>query len=100
MAMERLRSTLTKGNLWLYILSLLTESPAYPGEIKENVESKYGFSPATITFYSVLYRLRREGLVKKSSDDFRAKYRITEKGKDELSRGRNFIEKVLRQTAA
>ena len=100
MALERLRSTLTKGNLWLYVLTLLLDSPARPGEIKDSVKSKYGFSPATITFYSVLYRLRRQGLVKKSSDDFRARYEITEKGKTELTKGREFIEKILRQTTA
>jgi len=99
-ALEHLRSALTKGNLWLYVLSVLAESPANPTEIKHDVKAKYGFSPATITFYTVLYRLRREGLVKKSSDDFRAKYQITAKGKEELFRGRNFIEMVLKQTAS
>jgi len=100
MALERLRTTLTKGNLWLYVLALLTASPARPGDIKEGVKSRYGFSPATITFYSVLYRLRREGLVKKSSEDFRAKYEITERGRTELAKGREFMEKILRQTKA
>ena len=82
------------------MLSVLAESPAHPGEIKRDVRIRYGFSPATITFYTVLYRLRREGLVKRSSDDFRARYEITGRGKDELSRGRDLIQMVLRQTAS
>jgi len=100
LALDRLRTTLTKGNLWLYVLKLLSDSPATPGEIKDGVNSRYAFSPATITFYSVLYKLRREGLVKKSSDEFRTKYEITERGREELSKGRNFLERVLRETSS
>ena len=84
MAYRHLRSTLTRGNLWIYILSELRKGDATPGALRSQVQKVHGFSPAAITFYSVLYRLRREGLAKKSSDSFRSPYGITSKGREEL----------------
>ncbi len=48
--------------------------------MEREVESNFGFSPAKITFYTVLYKLRREGLVGKTTESFRSKYGITERG--------------------
>ena len=84
MALEHLRHTLTKGNLWLYILSELAKGDATPAELRVRVVRRHGFSPAVITFYSVLYKLRKEGLVVKASGKFRSAYSITQKGKAEL----------------
>lgn len=94
MAYEHLRDSLTRGNLWLYILSTLEKSRASPGEIRKTVRKDFGFSPAAITFYSVLYRLRREGLVRKATDDFRSSYEITGRGKEELERARRLLQDV------
>ncbi len=94
MAYEHLRDSLTKGNLWLYILAALSETPRTPVELRAMVKDRHGFSPATITFYSVLYKLRREGLVRRSSEAFRSSYEITSKGRGELSKGRAFIARV------
>ena len=94
MALEHLRTSLTKGNLWLYILSELQLGDATPGEIRSRVLGKNGFAPAAITFYSVIYRLRREGLVKRSSDSFRSAYAITPKGRDELLRAMSYLGEV------
>lgn len=94
MAFEHLRGSLTKGNLWLYILSELARGDASPGEIRRKVEGRHGFVPAPITFYAVTYRLAREGLVRRSSDEFRSKYSITPKGKSELSRAIEYLESV------
>lgn len=94
LALEHLRTSLTKGNLWLYILSELQLSDATPGELRLRVLDKRGFAPAAITFYSVIYRLRREGLVKRSSNSFRSAYVITPKGKDELLRAMSYLGEV------
>ncbi|MDV3278633.1 MAG: PadR family transcriptional regulator [Nitrososphaerales archaeon] len=94
MAYERLRESLTRGNLWLYILTTLEGSDASPGEVRERVRERFGFSAAGITFYSVLYRLRREGLVRKASGEFRSTYEITGKGREELERARRLIKEV------
>jgi DNA-binding PadR family transcriptional regulator len=94
LALEHLRTSLTKGNLWLYILSELQLGNATPSEIRSRVLDKRGFAPAAITFYSVIYKLRREGLVKRSSDSFRSAYAITPKGRDELLRAMSFLGEV------
>ena len=91
MAYDRLRDALTRGNLWLYILAALEEGPATPVELKSFVGSRHGFEPATITFYSVLYKLRREGLVRKSSSAYRSTYEITHRGTQEMARGRELL---------
>jgi PadR family transcriptional regulator len=84
MAYRHLEDSLTKGNLWMYVLSALSEGPASPSEVRRKVTAAYGFSPASITFYSVVYRLRKQGLVRKVTDDFRAKYVVTGEGRREL----------------
>lgn len=95
MALEHLRETLTKGNLWLYVLSVLEcRESASPGEVKRAVEKAYGFSPATITFYTVLYKLRREGLVQRASREFRSGYSITPRGVAELEKARRMLDEV------
>jgi len=94
LAYHHLEESLTKGNLWFYILAVLEEGEASPNSIKAAVTRRYGFSPATITFYSVLYRLRREGLVRRSAETFRTDYVITERGSGELARARALLERV------
>ncbi len=97
MAYEHLKDSLTKGNLWVYILSVLQERPSTPVELKAAVRQKHGFSPATITFYSVIYKLQREGLVKRASDSFRSSYEITPKGAGELAKAREILSEVTRR---
>jgi PadR family transcriptional regulator PadR len=94
LAYEHLRSSLTKGNLWLYVLAELEAGDATPGELRTKVEEKHGFAPAAITFYSVVYRLRREGLVRRTSDSFRSAYAITPQGKAELAKAVEYIDAV------
>ena len=76
------------------MLAELERQDASPGEIRRSVESKHGFAPAAITFYSVIYRLRREGLVKRSSEEFRSSYSITAKGKAELAEALEYLGEV------
>ena len=94
MAFEHLQSSLTRGNLWLYVLAELERGDASPGEIRRIVQGKHGFAPAAITFYSVIYRLRREGLVRRSTDEFRSSYSITPKGRAELAKAVDYIGSV------
>lgn len=94
MAYRHLNESLTRGNLWLYILSTLERSRASPGEIRKTVRTDFGFTAASITFYSVLYRLKREGLVRKATSDFRSSYEITGHGREELERARLLLRDV------
>jgi DNA-binding PadR family transcriptional regulator len=100
LAYEHLRESLTKGNLWLYILATIEDGPCAPVEMKAAVKREHGFEPATITFYSVLYKLGREGLVRKSSNSFRSSYEITPKGIEQLGRGRELLSIIARELAA
>jgi DNA-binding PadR family transcriptional regulator len=94
LAFEHLQASLTRGNLWMYVLAELEKHDSSPGEIRRSVEGRHGFAPATITFYSVIYRLRREGLVKRSSEEFRSNYSITPKGRAELAKALAYIGSV------
>lgn len=94
MALPRLVTTLTKGNLWLYVLKMLSEKSTYPLDLKRQFAERFQFSPATITFYVVLYKLRREGLVEVVNGDLHKIYRCTPAGLETLRKGIDFIEKV------
>ena len=105
LAYDRLFRKLTKENLWLYILKLLTERSMYAYEIAKMIEIQFGFSIAKITVYVVLYKMLNEGLIrinKETSDDVRSDrryYIITETGEKTLEDGRelikNFLAKIL-----
>jgi len=107
---ERLQKSNTKENLWLYILSLLTRAPAkrgdeqssstkekelYGWEIPSLIDKEFNFKPGRITPYRVLYRLEKDGFVKSELKKRRRVYKITEKGKKELEKAKNFYRQIL-----
>lgn len=65
-AFQRLEKNLTIDLLWIWILRLLREGPKYAYELKQEIQKRFGFSPATVTNYTVLYLLENEGIVKKT----------------------------------
>ena len=86
---ERLEKSITKDNLWLYILTLLKKKNLYPYEIKSSIEKSFGFSQGNVTAYIVLKKLKSGGyvkIIKKDQDrgPQRTHYKITEKGLSEL----------------
>ncbi|MEN3059475.1 MAG: PadR family transcriptional regulator [Candidatus Methanosuratincola petrocarbonis] len=101
MAYERLAEKITRENLWLYVMRLLMDRPMYAYEIRERISEEFGFEPATITVYIVLYGMEREGLLSSSKEASAGKkvarryYRPTEKGIETFRRG---LE-LLRETA-
>ena len=91
---QRFERTLTRHNLWLYILKLLEENDLYPYEVRKKIEDRFGFRPGNVT------KLRLGGYVevsktKKLRGPKRVYFRITEKGKKELENALNFYEKQL-----
>jgi DNA-binding PadR family transcriptional regulator len=62
LALDRLEKKLTKENLWIYILKLLKDRELYAYELKDKIRARFGFEPAMITVYVVLYKMEREGL--------------------------------------
>jgi len=92
---ERLQKLNTTGNLWIYILFLLKKREIYGWEVRSLIEKKFNFRPGLITPYRVLYRLQADGFVKSGLKERRRIYQITEKGKKELEKAKNFYREIL-----
>ncbi|MDV3103099.1 PadR family transcriptional regulator [Thermococcus waiotapuensis] len=99
--MERLKVKITKEVLWLYVLSLLKERPMYAYELKQRIKESFGFEPATVSSYVVLYKLEKEGYVTSEWQEsdvgkpLRKYYRLTPKGEKLLEEGIAFLEGIL-----
>ncbi len=99
--LRRLKDKLTKENLWLYVLSILRERPAYPYEISDLIEERFGWRPARVTAYIVMRSLKSKGYVKmsrrkgKETGKMRDYYEITDSGRRLLDEGLKFIEGTL-----
>ncbi len=101
-AMGRLALKLTKANLWMYILRLLEDAPLYGYEIKQKIEDKFGFTPAIVSGYVILYKMKRDGLVQvewKTSDEEgkpnRKYYTLTDTAKSAMNRAKKYLEVLL-----
>jgi len=96
-ALKRLKEKLTKENLWLYIIKELSQKPMYAYQVKVALREKYGIRVATVTVYTVLYRMEREGLIVKSKVNEDKVYMPTEKGLDQLKKGLAFLEELIKR---
>lgn len=94
MAYNRLVKKLTKENLWLYVISVLKEKPRYGYEVKKAIKEKFNFSPSTVTVYAVLYRMVREGLIKKVKRNGETYYVPTKYGLETFERAKEFINSI------
>ena len=93
-ALKRLKDKLTKENLWLYIVRELADEPMYAYKVKVVLREKYNINVATVTVYTVLYRMEREGLIMKVRGDD-VTYRTTEKGLEQLSKALAFMKEIV-----
>lgn len=92
----RLKKKTTSEMLWPYFLKLLKERPMYGYELRQEVQKRFGWKPATVTSYVVLYRLQRNGYVSMEWKEQRGKparkyYKITKKGEELLREGLRYI---------
>ena len=101
-AMNRLADKLTKANLWMYILRLLEDDPLYGYEIKQKISAKFGFQPAIVSGYVILYKMKRDGLVQvewKTSNEEgkpnRKYYNITEIGRQAMNQAKKYLEALI-----
>ena len=82
------------------MLKLLQESPKYAYQLKQEIQERFGFSPATVTNYTILYLLEKEQLVEKTEMRNsveridRKYYMITEFGEEVMV----IAEEYLRET--
>ncbi len=92
---QKLEKSNTKENLWIYILALLDKKPLYGWEIPKLIEQNFGFRPGKITPYRVFYRLQADGFVTSEMENRRRIYKITPKGKKELTAAKSFYKNTL-----
>jgi DNA-binding PadR family transcriptional regulator len=105
MAYQRLQNKITKENLWLYILRILMDQSMYAYALNKKIKETFKFTTATVTVYVVLYKMRREGLIRlleeKKSEGKRIRkyYEITEKGRENFLKGTSLLKDTLRMLA-
>lgn len=91
--LQRLRQSLTVGNLWLSVLSLAAKKKIYAYNLPEEIDRVFHFSPSRLLVYLVLYRLESEGLLTSAEDGRRRYYSLTKKGRACLASGRALMRK-------
>ena len=99
MAMARLKKKTTAEMIWPYFLKLLKERPMYGYELQQETQRRFGWKPATVTSYIVLYRLQRKGYVTRKWKEQRGKparkyYKITKKGEHLLDEGAKYLKEL------
>jgi PadR family transcriptional regulator, regulatory protein PadR len=98
---QRFEASITKDNLWVYILKLLKKKELYAYEINQKIKDDFGFSPGNVTAYIVLRRLSADGFVRaagtgKEGGPSRHYYTITEKGSEELLKASSIYTKYAK----
>ncbi len=93
--LDRLKEKVQKGNLWLYILSLLEKKSYYGYEMRGIIKTEFGFWIGNVTSYKVLYLLEKDGYVKSVKRGREIYYKITEKGHKELKAANKFLKTAL-----
>ncbi|MFA5077361.1 MAG: PadR family transcriptional regulator [Candidatus Micrarchaeia archaeon] len=94
---RRLVDSLTTGNLWLYVLSLMRKGKVYAYALPESIEKKYRFRPNRVMIYVVLYKLEAEGLIASAFEERRKYYHLTKKGTDSLARGKRYLASLSKR---
>lgn len=100
-AFQRLEKNFTIDLLWIWVLRLLRDGPKYAYELRQTIENKFGFSPATVTNYTILYLLEREGVVqkveKRNSDERidRKYYAITDLGEKLMDNAEIYLRTTI-----
>jgi DNA-binding PadR family transcriptional regulator len=82
---KRLVYSLTHGNIWLAVLSLMKRKKVYAYALPGMVEKEFGYAPSKLMAYFVLYKLEDEGLIASRFEGRRKYYEMTRKGGSALS---------------
>ena len=83
-------------------MKLLRTGPKYAYQLKQEIQEHFGFSPATVTNYTILYLLEKEGLVEKTEITNsieridRKYYVITEYGEAIMKEAEKYIAKTYK----
>jgi len=95
---ERMWNSLRTGNIWIWVLKLLMEENKYAYQLREEINDRFNFEPATVTAYAVLYRLERADFVREASNEFfpnRKYYEITQTGIDALEQAERMLKRTI-----
>ena len=92
--LRRLKNSLTRQNLWLYVLSTLNRKKVYAYGLGRQMEERFGWSHGLITTYVVLYKLEAEGLISSEYEERRKYYSITRKGKAALREAKKYLKSL------
>ncbi len=94
---KRLVKKLTIENLWLYVLKyMITKNePVKAYEVVRYIRNTLPYKPATVTVYTVIYRLSHEGLIEQIKRGGETLYRISDKGRSTFTNAINFIRYIL-----
>ena len=94
---QRFQKLNTEGNLWIYVLSLGKEEGICDNEARRLIFEKFGFLADNFLLKTVLYRLRRQGLIKTERYKGNRAYGTTTEGKQELEKMREFCQGLLQK---
>ncbi|MDD5568822.1 MAG: PadR family transcriptional regulator [Candidatus Pacebacteria bacterium] len=92
---KRFISSVTDGNLWIYILSLGKEQEVQQKETSRLIFEKFGFLPNELMVRTVLFRLKNDGYISKEKLKSEKAYKTTDKGIKELENTKNFCQNLL-----
>jgi len=96
--MARLENSLTHGNIWLSVLSIIRRKRrAYAYVLDQEIEREFGFRPNRVMVYVVLYKLEGEGLIRSSFEGRRKYYTLTASGRDALGKGRDYLAALAKR---
>ncbi len=90
-AINRLLKNLTVRTLWIYVLAALKSNPTYPYQIKKAIVENFNFNPPTVTLYTVIYKLERDGLIVRNSD---GTYKVTDLGLKALEEASQLLREL------
>ncbi|MGC9112428.1 PadR family transcriptional regulator [Acidilobus sp.] len=96
-AINRLLVNITVRTLWIYVLATLKEGPTYPYQLKKIIREKFSFNPPTVTLYTVVYKLERDGLIEKAPDGM---YKITDGGLKALSEASKLLMEIAQKISS
>jgi DNA-binding PadR family transcriptional regulator len=91
----RLRDKVQKGNLWFFILVLLSQEDRYGFELRRLINERFGFWSGSVTAYRVLYDLEKAKLVRAETRERRKYYAITDLGRAELEEAKGFLRGLI-----
>ena len=94
---NRFIETVTRGNLWIYILSLGIEREIQDKEVSGLIFDKFGFLPSELLIKTILFRLKSQGYIKTEKYKGEKAFSTTDNGKEELRKMKKFTEELLQK---